>query len=148
GADPGRCARSECRRGDRRPARGAGRNRHGCRRTRRVGLGADGAFAGPRPAEQGSRAAPLDHRAHAAEDGLRQGRAWGTEEYGPMSRTPVLIAARRTPIGNAGHGFAELTVTDLAAPVLRSVHDEVRASGIEATVDDVVLGNCLGPGGD
>uniref|UniRef100_UPI0005940CF1 thiolase family protein n=1 Tax=Nocardia higoensis TaxID=228599 RepID=UPI0005940CF1 len=65
-----------------------------------------------------------------------------------MSRTPVLIAARRTPIGNAGHGFAALTVTDLAAPVLRSVHDAVRAAGIDAAVDDVVLGNCLGPGGD
>lgn len=65
-----------------------------------------------------------------------------------MSRTPVLIAARRTPIGNAGHGFADLSVTDLAAPVLRSVHEAVRASGIDAEVDDVVLGNCLGPGGD
>jgi len=65
-----------------------------------------------------------------------------------MSRTPVLIAARRTSIGNAGHGFADLTVTDLAAPVLRSVHDAVRAAGVDAEVDDVVLGNCLGPGGD
>ncbi|WP_280505289.1 thiolase family protein [Nocardia farcinica] len=65
-----------------------------------------------------------------------------------MSRTPVLIAARRTSIGNAGHGFADLTVTDLAAPVLRSVHDAVRSAGVDAEVDDVVLGNCLGPGGD
>lgn len=65
-----------------------------------------------------------------------------------MSRAPVLIAARRTPIGNAGHGFADLTVTELAAPVLRAVHDTVRAAGIEVEVDDVVLGNCLGPGGD
>ena len=61
---------------------------------------------------------------------------------------PVLIAPWRTPIGNAGHGFADLTTTDLAAPVLREVLSTVRAGGVEAEVDDVVLGNCLGPGGD
>ncbi|MGW0178541.1 thiolase family protein [Nocardia sp. NPDC003345] len=65
-----------------------------------------------------------------------------------MNPEPVLVAARRTPIGTAGHGLAELTVTDLAAPVLRSVADSVRAAGIGVPVDDVVLGNCLGPGGD
>ncbi|MGN2639490.1 thiolase family protein [Nocardia takedensis] len=65
-----------------------------------------------------------------------------------MTGAPVLVAGRRTPIGNAGHGFADLTVTDLAAPVLSAVLAEVRAGGIEDEVDDVVLGNCLGPGGD
>ncbi|MBH0779327.1 thiolase family protein [Nocardia bovistercoris] len=62
--------------------------------------------------------------------------------------SPVLMAPRRTPIGNAGHGFADLTVIDLAAPVLAAVSREVRAAGIDAEIDDVVLGNCLGPGGD
>ncbi|MFQ6392568.1 thiolase family protein [Nocardia sp. KC 131] len=61
---------------------------------------------------------------------------------------PVLVAPRRTPIGNAGHGFADLTTTDLAAPVLREVLSCLRELGIDAEVDDVVLGNCLGPGGD
>ncbi|MGQ4601225.1 acetyl-CoA C-acyltransferase [Nocardia sp. R6R-6] len=65
-----------------------------------------------------------------------------------MNPAPVLVAPRRTPIGTAGHGFAELTTTDLAAPVLREVLAAVRAAGIDAEVDDVVLGNCLGPGGD
>ncbi|MFE7741155.1 thiolase family protein [Nocardia sp. NPDC057455] len=65
-----------------------------------------------------------------------------------MSPVPVLVAPRRTPIGNAGHGLAELTVTDLAAPVLRAVLASLRGAGIDAEVDDVVLGNCLGPGGD
>ncbi|MFC9434882.1 thiolase family protein [Nocardia sp. NPDC057030] len=65
-----------------------------------------------------------------------------------MNSVPVLVAPRRTPIGNAGHGFAELTTTDLAAPVLREVLSTLRGAGIEAEVDDVVLGNCLGPGGD
>ncbi len=62
--------------------------------------------------------------------------------------TPVLVAPWRTPIGNAGHGFAHLTVTDLAAPVLAAVMTTLRESGVRSEVDDVVLGNCLGPGGD
>ncbi|MGO4614298.1 acetyl-CoA C-acyltransferase [Nocardia sp. 2YAB30] len=65
-----------------------------------------------------------------------------------MNHVPVLVAPRRTPIGNAGHGFADLTTTDLAAPVLRDVLSSLRGAGIDAEVDDVVLGNCLGPGGD
>ncbi|MEU7629614.1 thiolase family protein [Nocardia sp. NPDC049220] len=65
-----------------------------------------------------------------------------------MNQVPVLVAPRRTPIGNAGHGFADLTTTDLAAPVLRAVLSSLRGAGITAEVDDVVLGNCLGPGGD
>ncbi|MFI5536333.1 thiolase family protein [Nocardia sp. NPDC051900] len=65
-----------------------------------------------------------------------------------MSPVPVLVAPRRTPIGNAGHGLSDLTITDLAAPVLREVLTSLRGAGIDADVDDVVLGNCLGPGGD
>lgn len=65
-----------------------------------------------------------------------------------MNSVPVLVAPRRTPIGNAGHGFAALTTTDLAAPVLREVLSTLRGAGVDAEVDDVVLGNCLGPGGD
>ncbi|WP_067464502.1 thiolase family protein [Nocardia amamiensis] len=65
-----------------------------------------------------------------------------------MSPVPVLVAPHRTAIGNAGHGFADLTTTDLAAPVLREVLATLRGAGIDGEVDDVVLGNCLGPGGD
>lgn len=57
-----------------------------------------------------------------------------------MSTGPVIVAARRTPIGTAGRALRDLTVTDLAAPVLRAVHD--------GPVADVVLGNCMGPGGN
>lgn len=57
---------------------------------------------------------------------------------------PVLIAARRTPIGTAGRSLAALTAADLAAPVISALAD-----GIEpADLRDVVLGNCMGPGGD
>ncbi|QIS03160.1 acetyl-CoA C-acyltransferase [Nocardia brasiliensis] len=65
-----------------------------------------------------------------------------------MNRRPVIVAPRRTPIGNAGHGFATLTTTDLAAPVLRDVVATLRGGGVDTPIDDVVLGNCLGPGGD
>ncbi|MFI5716949.1 thiolase family protein [Nocardia sp. NPDC051750] len=65
-----------------------------------------------------------------------------------MNPDALLVAARRTPIGTAGHGFAECTVTDLAAPVLGAVAGTLREAGIDAPIDDVVLGNCLGPGGD
>ncbi|MEV0617418.1 thiolase family protein [Nonomuraea sp. NPDC050404] len=61
-----------------------------------------------------------------------------------MSDTPVVVAALRTPIGTAGHAYKELTVDRLAAPVIAAV-----AAGLPADrVDDVVLGNCMGPGGN
>ncbi|MFC9920130.1 thiolase family protein [Agromyces binzhouensis] len=65
-----------------------------------------------------------------------------------MSRdtAPVIVAARRTAIGTAGRAFALRTVDALAAPVLAAVAAEVAPAGID--VDDVVLGNCMGPGGD
>ena len=58
-------------------------------------------------------------------------------------RTPVVIAARRTPVGRVGGALSGLDVIALAAPVLRSLADEV-----PGPVDEVVLGNCTGPGGD
>ncbi|UOQ88741.1 thiolase family protein [Agromyces endophyticus] len=62
------------------------------------------------------------------------------------STAPVIVAARRTPIGTAGRGFARHSVDALAAPVLAAVAGSVASSGLP--VDDVVLGNCMGPGGD
>lgn len=59
---------------------------------------------------------------------------------------PVIVAAGRTPIGTAGHALADLEVERLGAPVLQAVLDRAGLGGGE--VDDVVLGNCLGPGGN
>ncbi|WP_433235971.1 thiolase family protein [Streptosporangium sp. CA-135522] len=56
------------------------------------------------------------------------------------------MAARRTPIGTAAHAFKSLTVDRLAAPVIASVAHEVAHLGLP--VEDVVLGNCTGPGGN
>ena len=55
---------------------------------------------------------------------------------------PVIVAAARTPIGTAGGQFASCDVEDLGAAVVRAV-----AAGHES-VDDVFLGNCMGPGGN
>ena len=63
-----------------------------------------------------------------------------------MIDAPVIIAARRTAIGTAGRAFAGHTVDELAAPVLAAVADAVAPAGVP--IDDVVLGNCMGPGGD
>ena len=63
-----------------------------------------------------------------------------------MTHAPVIVAARRTAIGTAGRAFAGHTVDALAAPVLAAVAAAVGPAG--TPVDDVVLGNCMGPGGD
>ena len=61
-------------------------------------------------------------------------------------RTPVVIAARRTPIGTAGHALAGVDLVGLLAPVLRALVDDL---GPDAPgVDEVVIGNCRGPGGN
>jgi len=59
---------------------------------------------------------------------------------------PVLVGGRRTPIGTAGHALARSDVIELTAPVLAAVADDVALLGMP--VDDVVIGNCLGPGGN
>lgn len=58
----------------------------------------------------------------------------------------VIVAARRTPIGTACRALAGLRVEELAAPVLRALVSEPLLAALP--VDDVVLGNCMGPGGN
>ncbi|WP_435199614.1 thiolase family protein [Janibacter sp. GS2] len=59
---------------------------------------------------------------------------------------PVIVAAGRTPIGTAGHSLSQRTVERLAGPVLAAV---VERSGLPPEgIADVVLGNCMGPGGN
>jgi acetyl-CoA C-acetyltransferase len=60
---------------------------------------------------------------------------------------PVIVGALRTPVGTAGRSLAHLTAADLAAPVLAALAGapQVREAG---RVEEVVLGNCMGPGGD
>lgn len=71
-------------------------------------------------------------------------------------RSPVVVAARRTAIGTAGRALAQVPVERLAAPVLRALLDDLAARPVDTTrnrpplpgVADVILGNCMGPGGN
>lgn len=63
-----------------------------------------------------------------------------------IAEKPVIIAARRTPIGRLGGVLRHLSVEALAAPVMNAV---LADAGLEAdAVDDVILGNAAGPGGN
>lgn len=64
----------------------------------------------------------------------------------PPERQPVIIAARRSAIGRAGGMFASLDVEELAAPVLQATLAEAGLSADQ--IDDVILGNAAGPGGN
>ena len=78
----------------------------------------------------------------------RRGRWTGTgsRRDDASIRSVAIVAARRTPIGTAGHGLATSTAADLAAAVLPPV---LADAGLTADdVAEVVLGNCTGPGGD
>ncbi|MGY1745070.1 thiolase family protein [Blastococcus sp. SYSU D00695] len=63
---------------------------------------------------------------------------------------PVVVAARRTPIGTAGHALAGCTAADLAAAVLADLTAGAAPGTVPGGVPvrEVVLGNCTGPGGD
>jgi acetyl-CoA C-acetyltransferase len=62
----------------------------------------------------------------------------------PREDAPVIVGALRTALGTAGSAFAEVSAADLAAPVLAAL-----AAGLpDLPPRDVVLGNCMGPGGD
>lgn len=66
-----------------------------------------------------------------------------------MPDEAIVISARRTPVGTRGRALAALNVEQLAAPVLRAALGDAEAAvGRRLTVADVVLGNCMGPGGN
>ncbi|MEU4804097.1 thiolase family protein [Actinosynnema sp. NPDC023587] len=70
----------------------------------------------------------------------------GSPSCPPDDRRPVVVAARRTPVGRAGGALAGVRAEDLLAPVLRAV---LADSGVDpADVDDVVIGNAAGGGGN
>lgn len=65
------------------------------------------------------------------------------------AEAPVVIAARRTPVGTRGRALSGLRVHELAAPVLRAaLRDAETAAGAPVELGDVLLGNCMGPGGN
>ncbi|AWK89972.1 thiolase family protein [Azospirillum thermophilum] len=58
----------------------------------------------------------------------------------------VIVAARRTPVGRIGGMLRDLPVEHLAAPVIRAVLADAGLDGAE--VEEVILGNAVGPGGN
>ncbi|GAA3605001.1 thiolase family protein [Microlunatus ginsengisoli] len=78
-----------------------------------------------------------------------------------MSDRPVIVEALRTPIGRQGGALREVRAAELAAPVLAELQGRLarlapgvhptagpRTAGEAACPDEVILGNCMGPGGD
>jgi len=62
---------------------------------------------------------------------------------------PVVVAARRTPIGTAGRSLSRYTAADLAAAVITDLAADARIGRYpDRGIREVVLGNCMGPGGD
>lgn len=64
----------------------------------------------------------------------------------PEDRQPVIIAARRSAISRAGGMFASLDAEDLAAPVMMATLADANVTPDQ--IDDVILGNAAGPGGN
>lgn len=60
-----------------------------------------------------------------------------------LDTSPVVVAARRTPIATSGRALAHLGPDELAAAVLVRLHSDVGSM----PVDDVVLGSARGPEG-
>lgn len=64
-------------------------------------------------------------------------------------RDPVIVAARRTPLGIRGRALAGLDVGELSAlAILAALADAATVTGAPVVVADVLLGNCMGPGGN
>ncbi len=62
-------------------------------------------------------------------------------------RDPVIVSARRTPIGTRGRALARVPVEELAAVAIRAALSDAEAA-IGSSIADVLLGNCMGPGGN
>lgn len=63
--------------------------------------------------------------------------------------TATIVAARRTPIATRGGRLATHPVDALAAAAIRAAVDDAESSTRgELTIADVVIGNCMGPGGN
>ncbi|MGP3953570.1 thiolase family protein [Streptomyces sp. 7N604] len=59
---------------------------------------------------------------------------------------PIVVAARRTPIGRFGGAFATMPIHELLRPVLTALLDDLGVTG--ADIDDVIVGNAGGSGGN
>lgn len=58
----------------------------------------------------------------------------------------VLVMARRTPVGKVGGMFSTLEPEQLLAPLIRHLVTEAQLT--PESIDDVIIGNTVGPGGN
>ncbi|WP_106754564.1 thiolase family protein [Pannonibacter carbonis] len=63
-----------------------------------------------------------------------------------MSRSVVIVAARRSPVAPRGGALSRLDLTGLGVPVLKAVLQDAGPAAAEVT--EVILGNALGAGGN
>ncbi len=63
-----------------------------------------------------------------------------------MTGHPVIVGALRSPIGTSGRSLSDVGAAELAATVLRGLRPLLDEHALEP--GEVVLGNCMGPGGD
>jgi len=63
---------------------------------------------------------------------------------GGLMRTPVVISAKRTPIGSFGGAFKDISAVQLGVYAVKAILED---SGISSdTVDEVIIGNVCGAG--
>ncbi len=67
---------------------------------------------------------------------------------GALPDRAVVVAARRTPIATVGQRLSDVDVATLAATAVRAVLADVEAAVGDMPVADVIVGNCMGPGGN
>ncbi|PFN79164.1 acetyl-CoA C-acyltransferase [Bacillus sp. AFS076308] len=60
-----------------------------------------------------------------------------------MIKRAVIVQAKRTPIGKMGGILRDIQPHELAAPILQHL-----ANGLEEKIEDIILGNVVGPGGN
>src|SRR5205823_6147787 len=85
------------------------------------------------------------------EDGNRRRSRTLARVEAPDPRTPVVVAARRSAVTTAGRALAGSDAAALASPVLAALRDDLSGADLALLttgVDDVLLGNCCGPGVD
>jgi len=58
----------------------------------------------------------------------------------------VIVLAKRTAVGKFGGIFKDIPPEQLAAPLIKHIIDELKLDS--ATIDEVILGNAVGPGGN
>ena len=79
----------------------------------------------------------------------RRCRSRSADETVTAPDSAIIVAARRSPITSRGRALSELTVDELAGPVLAAVETDLRiVTGSSFDIDEVFLGNCVGPGGN